>query len=61
MVADWDSSITIIIPWDVVNAMGFDACPAGPLDVGRGFGKLIGRDLGSPIGFYGLFDLTIAT
>jgi hypothetical protein len=45
----------------VVNPVGLDACPAGLLDIGRNLGKLICRDFTTPVGLYGLFDLTIPT
>jgi hypothetical protein len=51
----------MIIPWDVVNTVGFDTSPTSFLDIGSDLSKLIGRNLASPVCFYGLFDLTIAT
>lgn len=54
-------SIRPIRPWDVVNTMSFNACPAGLLDISRNLGKFISRDLARPVGLYGLLDLAIAT
>lgn len=51
----------MIIPWDVINTMGFNTSPTSFLDISRDFRKFIGRNLASPIGFHGFFDLTIAS
>lgn len=39
--------------------MSFDTGPAGLLDISCDLGELVGRNLASPVGLYGLFDLTI--
>ena len=41
--------------------MGLDTGPAGLLDIGSNFGKLIGRDLVSPVGLYSFLDFASAT
>ena len=61
IVSNHKSSIRWISPWDVVNAVSFYTVPTSLLDVSCDLGELVGRNFASPIGLYGLFDLTVTT
>ena len=48
-------------PRDEINTLRLQAGPASLFDGGSSLGKLIGRQLASPIGFDSLFHLTVST
>ena len=58
----WDHlSISAGIPGDEVDTTLLERGPASLLDLGRGLGELVGRDLASPVGLNGLLHLTVST
>lgn len=55
------TSVRLILPWDIVNALGLNAGPAGLLNVSSGLGEIVRRNFSCPISLDGLLHLSVGT